>query len=81
MLTVRCAEAGMRAVGAHEYRTSLAKRWLDAGGSESLLRYDAGWSSPSMVARYVRNRGQELAVAEHRRLLASIDGNDILRRP
>ena len=66
MLTVRCAEAGMRAVGAHEYRTSLAKRWLDAGGSESLLRYDAGWSSPSMVARYVRNRGQELAVAEHR---------------
>ena len=69
-LATRCTDAGMRVIGAHEFRRSLAERWLEAGGSESLLRFHAGWSSPVMTARYVRNRGQALAVAEHRRLLA-----------
>ena len=69
MLTTRCKEAGMRVISPHEYRRSLAERWLDAGGSETLLRYHSGWSSPAMVAKYVRNRGQALALNEHRRLL------------
>ena len=70
MLTERCQAAGLRSIGCHEFRRALAERWLEAGGSESLLRYFQGWSSPAMVARYVRKNGQTLAVAEHRRLLA-----------
>jgi integrase/recombinase XerD len=70
MLAERCKAAGLRSIGCHEFRRGLAERWLAAGGSESLLRYFQGWSSPAMVARYVRKNGQALAVAEHRRLLA-----------
>lgn len=69
MMTERCRAAGVRVISPHEYRRSLAERWLDAGGSETLLRYHSGWSSPAMVAKYVRNRGQALALNEHRRLM------------
>ena len=61
----------MRSIGAHEYRRSIAERWLYAGGSESLLRYHAGLSQSRAWWRATcGNRRQALAVAEHRRLIA-----------
>ena len=68
MLQRRSAAAGVR-VTAHMFRRSVAERWLAAGGSETLLRYHAGWESHLMVRRYVRQHGERLAVEEHRRLL------------
>ena len=56
-------------VTAHQFRRGVAERWLAAGGSESLLRFHAGWESALMVKRYVRANGERLAVDEHRRLL------------
>lgn len=64
----RAEAAGVKA-SAHDFRRSLAERWLAAGGSEALLRAHAGWQSPAMVARYVRSNAEKLAVVEHRRLL------------
>ena len=68
MIDRRAKAAGVR-VTAHMFRRSLAERWLAAGGSESLLRYHAGWESHLMVRRYVRSNGERLAIDEHRRLL------------
>ena len=69
MIERRAKAAGVR-VTAHMFRRSVAERWLAAGGSESLLRYHAGWESHLMVRRYIRVNGERLAIAEHRRLLA-----------
>jgi integrase/recombinase XerD len=66
----RVLQAGVDGISAHCYRRSLAERWLAAGGSETLLRYHAGWQSPAMTARYVRSNGQKLALSEHRRLMS-----------
>ncbi len=64
----RAVAAGVH-VSAHQYRRALAERWLQAGGSETLLMRHTGWSSPSMVAKYTRANGERLALAEHRKLL------------
>ena len=69
MIKERADAGGCPGIGAHTYRRALAERWLRASGSESLLRAYAGWSSPAMVARYVRSNSQALALTEHRRLL------------
>ncbi len=68
MIERRSKAAGVK-VTAHMFRRSVAERWLAAGGSETLLRYHAGWESHLMVKRYVRANGERLAVDEHRRLL------------
>lgn len=68
MIQRRARAAGVK-VSAHMFRRGVAERWLAAGGSETLLRYHAGWESPLMVKRYVRKNGERLAVEEHRRLL------------
>ena len=69
MLRRRCARAGIK-ITAHSFRRAYAERWLAKGGSEVGLMRTAGWSSPSMVARYTRTNGERLAVEEARRLLA-----------
>jgi site-specific recombinase XerD len=68
MLQRRSKAAGV-SVSAHQFRRGVAERWLAAGGSETLLRYHAGWESHLMVKRYVRSNGNRLAIDEHRRLL------------
>ena len=35
---------------------------VGSGGSETLLRYHAGWCLPLMVKRYVRKNGERLAI-------------------
>jgi site-specific recombinase XerD len=69
MLERRSKAAGVK-VSAHMFRRGVAERWLAAGGSETLLRYHAGWESHLMVRRYIRANGERLAVDEHRRLMA-----------
>jgi site-specific recombinase XerD len=68
MLQRRSKAAGVN-VSAHMFRRGVAERWLAAGGSETLLRYHAGWESHLMVRRYIRANGERLAIDEHRRLL------------
>ncbi len=68
MIQRRSQAAGVH-VTAHQFRRGLAERWLGAGGSETWLRYHAGWDSPLMVRRYVRANGERLAIEEHRRLM------------
>lgn len=68
MLERRSKAAGLK-ITAHQFRRSLAERWLASGGSETLLRYHSGWESPLMVKRYIRHNGERLAVDEHRRLM------------
>jgi integrase/recombinase XerD len=68
MIERRSKVAGVK-VTAHMFRRGLAERWIAAGGSETLLRFHAGWESPLMIKRYVRANGERLAVQEHLRLL------------
>lgn len=63
----RAKEAGVN-VTCHQFRRALAMRWLQMGGSETLLREVAGWNSPTMVSRYVRAVRSELALGEAQRL-------------
>ena len=67
MLRKRSATAGI-AVTAHQFRRGVADRWLREGGSETLLRANQGWRSPTMVGRYVRRSASELAMIEAKRL-------------
>jgi integrase len=55
----------------HDARRAFAVAWLAMGGSETGLMAVCGWSSTSMIARYVRERQTTLAVEEARRLFAA----------
>lgn len=55
----------------HDARRAFAVAWLAVGGSETGLMAVCGWSSTSMIARYVRERQTTLAVEEARRLFAA----------
>lgn len=55
----------------HDARRAFAVEWLARGGSETGLMAVAGWSSPTMVARYIRERQSVLAIEEARRLFAA----------
>jgi len=55
----------------HDARRAFAVAWLAQGGSETGLMAVCGWSSPSMIARYVRERQTTLAIEEARRLFAA----------
>jgi hypothetical protein len=46
-------------------------RWLEAGRSEVGLQRVVGWSSNAMIRTYTAAKADEIALAEHRRFLAS----------
>ncbi|OBH84401.1 hypothetical protein A5680_09695 [Mycobacterium sp. E2989] len=52
----------------HRLRHTAATRWLEHGGGQVGLMAQAGWSSPTMVGRYVRAASERLAHAEFDRL-------------
>lgn len=68
MLGRRFRQAGIgdRYAGVHGFRRSFAVAFLDSGGSPLDLQTLAGWSSPSMTARYVRASQTELGLKAHR---------------
>lgn len=80
--TARLKPAGVRMVvrrvsvragvvfSSHDARRAFAVEWLARGGSETGLMAVCGWSSPSMIARYVRERQTTLAIEEARRLFS-----------
>lgn len=55
-------------VSPHQFRRRLAVNWHLMGGSPLGLMTAAGWSSPTMPARYAAQAAAEIAREEHRRL-------------
>jgi integrase len=68
MVLARSREAGV-SISPHSFRRGLAVDWLDAGGSETGLMRQCGWTSTRMVARYSQQRADALSLAEFRRLV------------
>lgn len=65
----RRAEAAGVKVTPHCFRRGMAVNWMRKGGSETLLRKQAGWSATSpMVSRYLSVHEEEQSLEEHRRL-------------
>jgi len=52
MVKRRAAQAGIGPTWAHLFRHTWAHLWLDAGGTETDLLTQAGWSSLEMLKRY-----------------------------
>jgi len=67
-LRARAEVAGVPDFHLHRLRHTAAVRWLRAGGTETGLRSHAGWSSNTMVARYVKAAAESLAAEEFDRL-------------
>jgi len=55
-------------VRAHAFRRMHASKWLAAGGSETGLMANSGWTSTAMVARYTRDAKETNAALEAERL-------------
>ena len=64
----RAAAAGIAGFHLHLMRHTAATRWLRAGGSEGGLMSVAGWSTRSMVDRYIGASAAERAATEARGL-------------
>lgn len=60
-------ELGMR-VTAHMFRRKFSIDWLMAGGSQVGLMNAAGWTNPTMPARYTQLAAQEIAQREWERM-------------
>lgn len=60
--------AGISKFHPHMLRHTAASRWLARGGSEGGLMAVAGWSSRSMIDRYVADTASSRAAEEARRL-------------
>ena len=64
----RAVDAGVPGFHLHRLRHTMAVRWMRAGGSETGLMAHAGWTSNTMVARYVKAASEQLAGEEFNRL-------------
>jgi integrase/recombinase XerD len=71
-LKKRAAEAGVDGFHLHRMRHSMAVNWMSGGGSQITLMAQAGWSSPTMIGRYVKAANERLAAEEFKRLGLSI---------
>ncbi len=68
MLERRGELAGIGHVYPHQFRHTMAHRWMSEGGGESDLMMIAGWKSRQMLNRYGRSAAEEWAREAHRRL-------------
>jgi integrase/recombinase XerD len=68
----RAAAAGVAGFHLHRLRHSMAVNWMSLGGSQITLMAQAGWSSQTMVGRYVKAANERLAAEEFKRLGLSI---------
>lgn len=64
----RAEAAGVVDFHPHMLRHTQADRWLAAGGSETGLMANNGWSSPAMLQRYGKANRERRAMDEARRL-------------
>jgi integrase len=64
----RAKAAGVAGFHVHRLRHTAAVRWLKAGGTETGLRAQAGWTSNTMIVRYAKTASEQLAGEEFDRL-------------
>jgi integrase/recombinase XerD len=72
-LGLRAQIAGVKKFHVHRLRHSMAVRWLGKGGSETGLMAQAGWTSRTMIDRYVKASSEALAASEFDRLNLGIE--------
>jgi site-specific recombinase XerD len=68
MLRRRGEQADVQHVHAHRFRHTMAHQWKMAGGNETALMAQAGWSSRQMLVRYGKSAQQALAKVEFDRV-------------
>lgn len=64
----RAKDAGVVGFHVHRLRHTAAVRWLRSGGTETGLMAQSGWTTNTMVGRYVKAASEQLAGEEFDRL-------------